>query len=266
MTPRRTIVVDSSDDDKTEQLIRSHPLPNLEYVRSEKGLTIQRNVGLSLVTEEIVHFLDDDVEVEGPYFLELNKAFKARKDLVGAGGMVLGGSNPKATLLGRISGRESNKPGAVLRSGYNIGAHEYPEITQMDWLPGCSMSFRMSKIAGLTFDERRAGYAMGEDVDFGLQASERGQILHIPSAKLTHHLSPTNRERQTEMLRLATIHRWQLACDKRGKVSKLAVVLTTYLEAMTYFAKGLIDNDDTYREYSKACLAGLQQAKNLTKI
>jgi GT2 family glycosyltransferase len=255
------LIVDSSDNDQTKLLVLSNPLKNLEYIQSRKGLTIQRNAGMSLVNEEIVHFLDDDVEVEPDYFYELNKAFYENADLVGAGGMVLGGSNPKATWLGRISGRESTTPGVVLRSGYNIGAHEYPEIVQMDWLPGCSMSFRMSKINGLSFDESRAGYAMGEDVDFGLLARERGMILHIPTARLIHHLSPSNRERQTEMLKLATMHRWRLALDKRGKVNKFAVLTTTYIEALSYFAKGILDRDQTFREYSKACFSGIHEAR-----
>ena len=263
--PNRVLVVDSSDDDQTEHLIKSRKLQNLHYIRSEKGLTIQRNVGLSFVHEEIVHFLDDDVEIETHYFRELLKAFQERPNLVGAGGMVLGGSNPKATLLGRISGRESKVPGVVLKSGYNIGAHEHPEVTEMDWLPGCSMSFRMSKIAGLHFDESRAGYAMGEDVDFGLLAKERGQILHIPTARLVHHLSPTNRERQTEMLKLATMHRWQLAKDKRGKVTKFAVFITAYIEALSYFAKGVVDRDASYFQYSKACITGISLAMKSSK-
>lgn len=257
--------MDSSDDDQTEKLLKSLKLQNLHYIRSEKGLTIQRNVGLSFVHEDIVHFLDDDVEIETNYFKELLKVFKERPDLVGAGGMVLGGSNPKATLLGRISGRESKVPGVVLKSGYNIGAHEHPEVVVMDWLPGCSMSFRMSKIAGLHFDESRAGYAMGEDVDFGLLAKERGQILHIPTARLVHHLSPTNRERQTEMLKLATMHRWQLAKDKRGKVTKFAVFITAYIEALSYFAKGVVDRDASYFQYSKACITGISLAMKSSK-
>lgn len=258
--PSRVLIVDSSDDDQTEKLTKTLKLKNLHYIRSEKGLTIQRNVGLSLVNEEIVHFLDDDVEIDKNYFSELIEIFHERPDLVGAGGMVLGGSNPKATWLGRISGRESKIPGVVLKSGYNMGAHEHPEITEMDWLPGCSMSFRMSKISGLQFDESRAGYAMGEDVDFGLLAKERGQILHIPTARLIHHLSPTNRERQTEMLKLATMHRWQLAKDKRGNVTKFAVIITAYIEALSYFAKGVVDGDASYFQFSKACISGISQA------
>ena len=241
--PTQILIVDSSDGDETQKLcqdfIESKSLSCLLlYVRSEKGLTLQRNVGLGLVQSnfDLVHFIDDDVLLDPKYIENLNRAFYANLDLVGASGMVLGGSRRPPRLTARLALRDSKIPGKVLASGYNVGAHETKESCFMDWMPGCSMSFRLELIAGLSFDERRSGYALGEDVDFGLKASARGLLQHVPDAKLIHKLSPVNRLDSVRLAEMGVRHRWQLAIDFPSKVNKLAVI---YSSLATCFSRAL---------------------------
>ena len=94
------------------------------------------------------------------------------------------------------------------------------------------MSFRMSAIRGLKFDERRKGYALGEDVDFGLKALERGPLLYTPTARLIHHLSPTNRAELPELIRSSVHSRWMLAVDFPNRVSRGLVVYSSIAEGL----------------------------------
>jgi GT2 family glycosyltransferase len=249
--PTEILVVDSSDTDETEKICREMlevaGLENLVYVRSAKGLTIQRNVGLALVQKrfDIVHFIDDDVLLDPKYIEELNKAFDSNPAAIGLSGMVLGGDRRPPRLTARMALRDSKIPGKVLASGYNVGAHETTAGCFVDWLPGCSMSFRLDSINGLTFDENRSGYALGEDVDFGLKASTRGKLRHVPEAKLVHKLSPVNRLDIIRLAEMGVRHRWQLATDFPWKVKKAAVVYASLNTSSSRLIKSLVQRNPT---------------------
>lgn len=261
-----TLVVDSSDSTDSELIVQKFAsdglIPGLQYRRAERGLTKQRNVALTLLTDEVevVHFVDDDVEMEPGYVAELMAAFEADPDVVGAGGMVLGGNRRKPSLFAVLGGRDSFTPGRVLGTGFNVGAHETSTEVDTEWLPGCSMSFRVAAIAGLRFDEDRTGYAIGEDVDFGLRASSRGALRHVPTARLVHHQSPVNRHDRPALVRMAVAHRWTLAEDRLGRVKRGKVIYGALAESLNYFSKWVIRRDVLWRDCGTAGLKGISDA------
>lgn len=260
--PSHVLIVDSSDNSDTADLSDEYRnergLPFLEYAHTAPGLTLQRNVALRMLREgyDVVHFIDDDVELGPEYFEALMNAFEVDPSLVGAGGLIKGGNRKKATLFARVGGRDSIRPGRVLSTGFNIGAHETPFDVDVDWLPGCSMSFRLAKIVGLEFDERRVGYAIGEDADFGLRASARGSLRHIHTATLHHHQSPVNRHKRPLLVRMAVAHRWSLARDNPGRVRKSMVVYGTISESATYLLRFVLSRSHD-RLWFDCCVAGV---------
>jgi GT2 family glycosyltransferase len=181
--PGRILVVDSSDGNDTEEYCALTSMP-ITYIKAPRGLTIQRNIALAEINEEIVHFIDDDVEVERDYFRALNQVFRDSPHTAGAGGAIVGSRAGRPSLVSRLGLNSSLSPGRVLRSGVNTQCFDTPKAINVDWLSGCSMSFRMSVICGLKFDERRKGYAVGEDVDFGLKVLQRGPLVYTPNARL----------------------------------------------------------------------------------
>jgi GT2 family glycosyltransferase len=241
--PGRIIVVDSSDDRETEEYCNQSDLP-ITYIRAPRGLTIQRNIALSEVHEDIVHFIDDDVEIAPDYFHTLNQVLNDSPNTAGAGGaMARPGTTSahdvtnipgayKRAFISRLMLKTSQHPGRVLRSGYNTGCFDSPNAINVEWLPGCSMSFRMRMIRGLTFDERRKGYALGEDVDFGLKALERGPLLYVPAARLVHHVSPANRADFPDLIRASVHNRWTLATDFPHRVSRGLVIYSSIAEGL----------------------------------
>lgn len=264
--PFMTLVVDSSDGSDSAELVASYNLlgnlPNLTYVHTDIGLTKQRNIGLVMLEGKIdvVHFVDDDVEMEFDYVSELIGVFNREPLLAGCGGMVLGSIRNKPSRVAVLGFRDSETPGVVLSSGFNVGAYETPEEVSMAWLPGCSMSFRMSTIEGLRFDERRTGYAIGEDVDFGMKVSARGELRHIPTARLLHHQSPTNRHRRPELVRMAVRHRWSLAHDHSDRVKKHMVVIATLTQSAHFMSRAVIKLEPLLFKCSVASIQGLTDA------
>lgn len=261
--PFNVLIVDSSDGKETEELAGEYAgmISSLNYVHTLPGLTIQRNIALDELSEdiEVVHFIDDDVEMEPAYILQIMRAFEGDSTLVGAGGLIKGGNRTRARLFARLGGRDSIIPGRVLATGFNIGAHETPFDVDVEWLPGCSMSFRTKMIAGLKFDEGRTGYAIGEDADFGLRALTRGTLRHVHSARLHHHQSPVNRHKRPLLVRMAVAHRWSLAEDKLGRVRRSMVVYGTLTESITYLLRFVLSrsHDKLWLECFLAGLAGL---------
>ena len=190
----------------------------IDYVYRQKnsnpGLTASRNLALELTSGDVILFLDDDVVLD-PCFIERLAELYARgpQHVGGVGGTIT--NRPGQTLPRRLrhwmdilflnSGR---KEGRVLPSGfctnYAQAAAAPRKITEVDFLPGCAMSFRTDAIRGLKFDQDRyAGYGYGEDKEFCMQVREAGHRLWIhPDATLQHFEAPQmrpNKEKRGRM-------------------------------------------------------------------
>ncbi len=254
--PNRILVVDSSDGLETENYCAQSDLP-INYIRALGGLTAKRNIALAEALEEIVHFIDDDVEVEPDYFRALDEVLRDSPHTAGAGGAIVGSRPGKPSLISRLGLNSSLSPGRVLRSGFNTQCFAAPKATNVDWLSGCSMSFRMSVICGLKFDERRKGYALGEDVDFGLKALQRGPLLYTPSARLVHHESPINRPDLPARIRASVHTRWALAVDFPHRVSRGLVIYSSVIEGLRIGVRSVKPGRSLQRRMAFAVFEGI---------
>lgn len=152
--PERVIIVDASPVSG----FHYNGKLNVLYVHTDRtGSSVQRNIGIHLLNAEteIVTFLDDDFYVDESYFENLYKAFKEDGTLIGAEGAL------------RQDGKriyEPQKENIVLTSLY-----------------GCNMSYRVSKLQGIRFDENLKLYAFKEDWDFSYRMSKKGVMkrLHL---------------------------------------------------------------------------------------
>ena len=256
--PARILVVDSSDGNETQEYCALSNMP-ITYIKAPRGLTIQRNIALAEIQEEIVHFIDDDVEVERDYFRALNQVLRDSPHTAGAGGTIVGSraGSYRPSLISRLGLISSFSPGRVLRSGNNTQCFDTPEAINVDWLSGCSMSFRTSAICGLKFDERRKGYAVGEDVDFCLKALQRGPLVHTPNARLVHHESPANRPDQPARLRASVHNRWALAVDFPHRVSRGLVIYSSIVEGLQIGVRSVKPGRSLQRRMALAVFAGV---------
>lgn len=236
------LIVDSSDNDETETLAKRSQFERATYVRAQRGLTIQRNAALELLSQEnvsVVHFIDDDVLLDQNYFQEMEKGLKNSADAAGVTATIREISRTPAKPFEKLAFLNSDQPGKVLKSGINIGSYSHPQVVEVDWLPGCCMTFNLDKIAGLRFDESRSGYAMGEDVDFSLKAKSRGPLYHLPSATLLHNLSQVNRHDSQTLIAMEIRNRWNLAIDHPKYVQKFWVAFSIVLSSGYFLFIGI---------------------------
>jgi GT2 family glycosyltransferase len=211
------MVVDGSDEAErsaTRALVAGFGATEARFLAypGRPSLTRQRNYALDRLPPaiEVVHFIDDDVTVEPGYFRSLASVLRAHDDVLGAGGLVLGGDGASLrrppTRLRRLFLLDAARPGRVLPSGHATSPNETPPAPQgprrlrfCQWLSGCSASYARAAFALERFDERLEGSALFEDRDFSYRLSQRTHRGHPvrlvvePAARLRHHVSPTDR-------------------------------------------------------------------------
>ncbi len=220
----RVLVVDSSDGPETEALVGSFAAEGIgrgmtiRYLRSARGLTVQRMNGIAHLSPgvEIVHFIDDDVEVEPDYFCEIEAVLEDRRDVAAVGGVVSNVPAHTSRWLRRFFLLDGRTPGAVLASGINITGWGLEHALEVDWLSGCCMSYRTRVFDVLSFDTRLPLVAIGEDVDFGFRVSRLAPIVITPRARVRHNCSPVERMGASQQVREETRHRYVWVCEMRG--------------------------------------------------
>lgn len=263
--PSLLFVVDGSTDENSRGLTDKYRSRlngvDVRYLRSDlKGLVFARNVALRNLPPSclVVHFVDDDTELQQGYLNEINKVLGRKdSDVVGAGGMIMGPPKGRTSALLRVMRLDSDKLGVVLKSGINVGSYDCAFPIEMDWLPGCSMSFNVPAISGLEFDSRRSAWPLGEDVDFGLKARTRGRLVHVPQARILHNLSQTNRDDIKTINFQDVVHRWTLASDRLGGVKKRWVFLSTLSRVVIFLFSAIRGRNKFALELAMATMRGL---------
>lgn len=192
---------------------------------SPTGLTSQRNLGLSLVQSDIVHFLDDDVILDSEYFKIMNEIFESNQDIAGATGFIRTQHEVHPSWASRLF-LLSAPPGRVNAAGRNslmtrLTNPDAPFVP-VDWLSGCAMSYRVSYITGLHFDERLPGYGLGEDLWFSTLVRQRGKLVLAPKAYLWHGELAEIRGFPTERLICDISHRRVFVAENKQYFQKLA--------------------------------------------
>lgn len=162
------------------------------------GLVHGRVLAIQSAQGAVILFLDDDVEIDPEYLVQLEAAYERHPGAAGVGGV---------DTLGRYKGGiaqvyrwlfflDSGRPGRVSLSGFNgsmrgwLGA-KHPFETE--FLSGCNMSFRTAAITGLTPAPWLEGYSHGEDMVMSEGARTAGPLFVDPRLKVAHHQSPESR-------------------------------------------------------------------------
>ncbi len=141
------------------------------------GLARQRNQAIDWIREnqpdvEVVHFIDDDSEVSPSYFDEINAVFAREPKVAGVGGVLVNHPTPRYVKAKSLFRLYSDVPGRVLSSGQSTMAHYSDDVpTRPERLSGGCMSYRLSLIEGIRFDDRLEGYSIGEDLFFSYAVS-----------------------------------------------------------------------------------------------
>jgi len=91
--PDEILIIDGSTNDDTASMLGVNNFKNLKYYKvneNQRGLTKQRNYGISKVSEDsdVVCFLDDDITLDPSYFKNLTSTYEAYPKALGVGGYI----------------------------------------------------------------------------------------------------------------------------------------------------------------------------------
>jgi len=227
--PDRIIVCDSSDGPDIAHLVQdlaADPLlgHRFTYLSAAPGLPRQRNLAIADSSGDVVHFIDDDVVLDPRYFKHIDEVFESDcgGTIGGVGGLITNLPDHRPRWILELLQLDSHRQGTVLRSGRNVLVFETDGLVEVDWLSGCSMSFRRVVFEDNEFNEKLVGYALGEDVDFTFRVGQACRLVVCGSARLQHLSSPVGRLQRKELVRKELLHRYWRVRDGIGNLSERA--------------------------------------------
>lgn len=250
--PNEILVVDSSTNTETEEILNQNFFENLLYfkVGSEyRGLTKQRNFGINNVASasEIVCFLDDDTVLEKDYFEKLLDSYNLFPEAFGVGGYIINenswefvGENyiPKIrefcfdgwkrkdgsrfVIRKKLSLDSNKKPGLLPEFSHGRSLSFLPpsnSIYEVEQLMGGVSSFRKTVFENYKFSTYFEGYGLYEDSEFTLRLSNSGKLYCNTSAKLSHYHDSSGRPNQYDYGKMVVRNGWYVWRIKYPKPS-----------------------------------------------
>ena len=237
--PDQILIIDGSRDEETRTMLESSSFLNLEYfkvVENDRGLTKQRNFGLSKVdaNSEIVCFLDDDILLTPTYFQKLLGTYQKFPNALGVGGYIKnevewekgsevirfddfeydGFSRKLGSrhLLRKKLGLQPDVPPGYMpdfSNGYAIGfLPPTGKSYKVESFMGGVASYRKDLFNKIKFSSYFEGYGLYEDMDFCLRASKLGQLYVNTSAQLYHHHNESGRPNQFKYGKMVLRNGW----------------------------------------------------------
>lgn len=231
--PEIIVIVDSSDTDNSESVIRASWLSSrVIYLRSERGLPHQRNVGIMYLRRQgltnivFVSFLDDDVIPSPDYFLNCQALFQQAKDAVCIGGYDVNLEAARPNRIARILGLIPKRSGAIAKSGLTSVARPSERLCEVDWVPGGMQNLRWDVVANCMFDGRIEFF--GEDVEMHLRISKRGRIFASNALAVEHLSGQVDKPPLFHQKFCQSKFRWWLAVQYPERVTRRMVVFGSF--------------------------------------
>lgn len=171
------IVIDDGSTDDTPSILADFPTIK-SFRQQNQGLSVARNVALSLATGSIVAYTDSDCYVDPAWITHLVDQLES------SGAAAVGGPNftPDDGRIAACVAAAPGQPTHVLESD-QVAEH----------IPGCNMAFRreaLQQINGFDPQYRKAG----DDVDVCWRLQQAGYwITFAPAAFVWHHRRQTPR-------------------------------------------------------------------------
>jgi len=198
--PAEVLFIDSSPDNETELALKEATtlleLPfELIYVKSPKGLTLQRNIGLDICTRPLIFFLDDDAFPKPDYFQSLRASLIGHNSNdVGAAGACIINEIDKPIpgrwrvrralrLVPRCEPYVYNDVGSSAPSGL---LKAFTGVRDVDIFQGGACAIKRAVLDAERFSEFFKGYAYGEDVEMSMRVRRRWRVVFCGDAHIFH--------------------------------------------------------------------------------
>jgi glycosyltransferase involved in cell wall biosynthesis len=197
--PDQTIIVDSSSGEETRNLtgeLRGSLRYGFEYRHSPiSSAARQRNLGVELLSSDLILFLDDDVVLEPGFIEEILAVFNGGADgrLAGVSGTIANQvySEPRGLnrlLLGVCLGQlHGSFAGKVLGPAVNFLPADGADAAQdVEWLPSTCTSYRRDVFLAYRFENTFQGYSFAVDVHLSTRIGRKYRLVNTTRARVYH--------------------------------------------------------------------------------
>lgn len=238
------LIVDDGDIEENvldylRKVLAQMPSAELRYYRKTKpGVWLSRYEALNLIDGDIVLSFDDDAELDDPlYIRRMLDTYAADPAIVGVGGIAKGLSSSKSgKLLGVLTCQMSASPGRLSAStlaGSLLLWGETEDTFETDFFHGCNMSFKREALRDMKPYPWMTSYAVADDIYMCHLASKYGKLVINPDMKITHHESPSSRDKAGRVARATAVNHYYLLNLRKAPVKNYAALLWT-LTYLTY--------------------------------
>lgn len=186
----KVLVVDNNSTDATRSVVEDFARRfqgRFEYLfQPRQGKSNALNLGVEKTTEEILAFVDDDVQVDPRWLMRLSAVF-TNPEWSGAGGRIAPEAEFEAPVWLDTTGPYALAPLAMFDPGRPSGNLPEPPF-------GANMAYRrvmFSKHGGFRRDlgPQPGGEIKNEDVEFGARLLAAGERLcYVPEAVVYHDI------------------------------------------------------------------------------
>jgi GT2 family glycosyltransferase len=234
--PGKILIVDSSEDDLTLQLVKSSRLnvaKKVLYIKSAPGLPHQRNEGVRTILSSndfnqvrIVSFTDDDCRLSTDYFEHLSNLLEANLHFSAVTGILVPSRRLEPSLLRRIFLLESRSSGSVLKSGCTTPIQCTHGLCEVEWMPGGSMNIKRAALESTQFDSQLRMY--GEDLKMSLMLKKYGPLLAHAKMEYKHLEATAGKDNLVDVISFTDGIRWQLARDFSDQIKRKYVLWSIF--------------------------------------
>ena len=185
VSPAEIIVVDTSDNEATQQMLAEH-YPEVRPVVHPFGprnMSWSRNQGIQAGRAPIVAFLDDDSIAEPQWVAEIARAYEENPEAGGVGGRIIEGlASPVVLAAGQKVTWIDHR--GMTHGNFNTLTDG---IVETGHLKGCNMSFRRAVLTQIgNFDEAYNG-PVRDETDVCVRVTQAGyMLLFNPNATVEH--------------------------------------------------------------------------------
>jgi glycosyltransferase involved in cell wall biosynthesis len=201
VSPAELIVVDASDDDQTQEVLkvfaRQEDLSTriIWETAKTRGAAVQRNQGVARATQPVIWFFDDDILFEPECVARLWAALQSDAGLGGVNAMI---TNQRYQPPGRISrfvfrlmaGQQKvSYAGQVLGPAVNLlpeDGDDLPEVVPVQWLNTTCTMYRREALPGPPFPSKFSGYSLMEDLALSLTVGRHWKLANARTARIYH--------------------------------------------------------------------------------
>ena len=198
--PDQIVVIDQSEGDESETLIRSKiEFPSgieLTYIRdtSIKGLVEAKAKSLEFAKGDLICFFEDDIVLENNYLIEIEKTFNQNSQILGCSGVITNATSGSWLYrffyrLTHIGMFKDERPDIFFKLSEQSGV-----LLCTNAINGGLSAWRKEIFSKVSFDYFNKFHMM-EDFEFSFRANKNfPDSLYINSdARLEHNFSPINR-------------------------------------------------------------------------